>query len=70
MTHDEFKRTSPFIRLANELPGARDDMGSYSIAVAALGDDKRVLMVVKRHLLLLNRASAEELQDHSCALLQ
>ncbi|ADP10952.1 CDP-diacylglycerol pyrophosphatase [Erwinia sp. Ejp617] len=70
VTRDEFKRTSPFIRLANELPGARDDMGSYGIAVAALGDDKRVLMVVKRHLLLLNRASAEELQDHSCALLK
>ncbi|CCG85481.1 CDP-diacylglycerol phosphotidylhydrolase [Erwinia piriflorinigrans CFBP 5888] len=70
VTRDEFKRTSPFIRLANELPGARDDMGSYGMAVAALGDGKRVLMVVKRHLLSLNLASAEELQDHSCALLK
>lgn len=69
VTRDEFKRTSPFIRLANELPDARDEMGSYGIAIAALGSGKRVLMVVKGNLLLLNRASAEELQDHSCALL-
>ena len=45
-------------------------MGSYGVAIAALGDGKRVLMVVKRNLLLLNRASAEELQDHSCAILK
>ncbi|VTT28892.1 CDP-diacylglycerol pyrophosphatase [Klebsiella pneumoniae] len=70
ITRDEFKRTSPFIRIANELPGAREEMGSYGIAIAALGDGKRVLMVVKRNLLLLNRASAEELQDHSCAILK
>lgn len=70
ITRDEFKRTSPFIRIANELPGAREEMGSYGVAIAALGDGKRVLMVVKRNLLLLNRASAEELQDHSCAILK
>ena len=70
MTRDEFKRTSPFIRIANELPGARDDMGSYGIAIAVLADGRRVLMVVKRNLLRLNRASAEELQDHSCALVK
>lgn len=69
VSRDEFKRTSPFIRIANELPGARDNMGSYGIAIAALEDGKRVLMVVKRNLLLLNRASAEELQDHRCTLL-
>ncbi|NKG32844.1 CDP-diacylglycerol diphosphatase [Erwinia rhapontici] len=69
ISRDEFKRTSPFIRMANELPGARENMGSYGIAIAALGDGRRVLMVVKRNLLLLNRASAEELQDHRCALL-
>lgn len=70
ISRDEFKRTSPFIRIARELPGAGDEMGSYGIAIAALGDGRRVLMVVKRNLLLLNRASAEELQDHSCALLK
>ncbi|QGU89444.1 CDP-diacylglycerol diphosphatase [Erwinia sorbitola] len=70
ITRDEFKRTSPFIRLANELPGARENMGSYGIAIAALGEGKRAMMVVKSNLLMLNRASAEELQDHSCALLK
>lgn len=69
ISRDEFKRTSPFIRIANELPDARENMGSYGIAIAALEDGKRVLMVVKRNLLLLNRASAEELQDHRCTLL-
>ncbi|WP_455820525.1 CDP-diacylglycerol diphosphatase [Pseudomonas cerasi] len=69
ISRDEFKRTSPFIRIANELPGARESMGSYGIAIAALSDGRRVLMVVKRNLFLLNRASAEELQDHRCTLL-
>ena len=70
ITRDEFKRTSPFIRIANELPEAREEMGSYGIAVAAMGDGVRVLMVVKRDLLRMNRASAEELQDHSCTILK
>ncbi|MFU9136401.1 CDP-diacylglycerol diphosphatase [Erwinia tasmaniensis] len=69
VTRDEFKRTSPFIRLAAELPGAHEEMGKYSIAVAALADGRRALLVVKRNLLVLNRASAEELQDHSCQIL-
>lgn len=70
ITRDEFKRTSPFIRIANELPGAQEKMGSYGIAIAALKDGRRALMVVERNWLLLNRGSAEELQDHSCALLK
>ncbi|WP_034918469.1 CDP-diacylglycerol diphosphatase [Erwinia sp. 9145] len=70
ITRDEMKRTSPFIRIANELPGAREEMGKYSIAIAALPDGRRALMVTKRNLLKLNRASAEELQDHSCQILQ
>lgn len=69
VTRDEIKRISPFVRIANELPGARDEMGKYSFAVAALSNDRRALMVVKRNLLLLNPASAEELQDHRCQLL-
>ncbi|MBV4368748.1 CDP-diacylglycerol diphosphatase [Erwinia phyllosphaerae] len=70
VTRDELKKTSPFIRVANELPGAREEMGKYGIAVAAMPDGRRVLMVIKRNLLMLNRGSAEELQDHSCAILQ
>lgn len=70
VTRDEFKRTSPFILIAAEIPQAREQMGRYGLAVAALADGSRVLMVVKRNWLMTNRASAEELQDHDCALLK
>ena len=70
VSRDELKKTSPFVRIANELPGAREERGKYGIAVAAMPGGRRVLMVIKRNLLLLNRGSAEELQDHSCAILQ
>ncbi|WP_338559322.1 CDP-diacylglycerol diphosphatase [Erwinia sp. E_sp_B04_7] len=69
-TRDDIKKMSPFIRIANELPGAREEMGNYGVAVAALPDGRRALMVIKRNLLLLNRGSAEELQDHSCSILK
>lgn len=70
ISKDEFKRTSPFIRIANELPDARDEMGKYGVAVAAMPNGRRALMVIKRNLLLLNQGSAEELQDHSCKILK
>lgn len=70
ITRDEFKRTSPFIRIANELPDAREEMGKYGVAVAAMPNGRRALMVIKRNLLLLNQGSAEELQDHSCKILK
>jgi len=70
LTREELKKTSPFVRIANELPGAREEMGKYGIALAAMPGGRRALMVIKRNLLLLNRGSAEELQDHSCAILQ
>ena len=52
ITRDEFKRTSPFIRIASELPGARENMGRYGVAIAALKDGRRALMVVERNWLL------------------
>lgn len=70
LTKDEMLKTSPFIIVANEIPGAREEMYKYGIAFATLSDGRRVLMVVKRNLLLLNRGSAEELQDHSCSILK
>lgn len=70
LTRDELKRTSPFIRIASELPGAREEMGKYGIAIAAMPNGRRALMVIKRNLLMLNRGSAEELQDHSCKILR
>lgn len=69
ITRDELKRKSPFMYLANEIPGAREEMGHYGIAIAALADGRRVMMVIQRNLLTMNRASAEEIQDHSCGQL-
>ena len=69
VTRDEIKKMSPFIRIANELPGAREEMYKYGIAIAALPDGRRALMVIKRNLLLMNKGSAEELQDHTCDIL-
>lgn len=69
-TRDEIKRMSPFLRVANEIPGAREEMHKYGIAVASLSNGRRVLMVIKRNLLMMNNASAEELQDHSCAIIK
>lgn len=70
VTRDEMKKMSPFLRIAKEIPGAREEMNKYGIAVAALPDGRRALMVIKRNLLLLNKGSAEELQDHSCRLVK
>ncbi|EOS94643.1 CDP-diacylglycerol diphosphatase [Erwinia tracheiphila] len=70
LTGDEMQKSSPFIHVANELPGAREEMYKYGIAVASLPDGRRAIMVIKRNLLLLNRGSAEELQDHSCSILK
>jgi len=70
LTRDELLNTSPFIRVANELLGAREEMYKYGIAIASLPDGRKALMVIKRNLLLLNRGSAEELQDHNCSILR
>ncbi|UTH75536.1 CDP-diacylglycerol diphosphatase [Chromobacterium sp. IIBBL 290-4] len=62
----------PFRLLADELPDARDDMGSYGMALlpAKFADgDGFVLLATRANLLRGNRASAEELQDHDCKVL-
>lgn len=69
VTRDELKRKSPFMYLASEIPGAREEMGHFGIAIAALQDGRRIMMVLQRNLLTMNRASAEEIQEHSCGLL-
>ena len=63
------KAQSPFRRLADEMPGAKDDMGSWSIALAeARGDGKPTLI------LLADRAEGAEggrltdLLDPECAI--
>ncbi|PIJ49892.1 CDP-diacylglycerol diphosphatase [Erwinia sp. OLTSP20] len=68
VSRDEFNHKSPFLYLSEEVPGARQAMGHYGIAVAALNDGRWAMMVIERNLLTLNRASAEDIQDHRCAL--
>lgn len=65
----ELVRRSPFLMLAQEVPGARKHMGRYALAMAQQPDSSFVLLATERNLLNLNLASAEQLQDHDCALL-
>lgn len=70
LTPAELWQQSLFIRIASEIPDARGEMGKYGLALAALPDGRLALMALERNWLLLNRGSAEELQDHSCQILQ
>lgn len=54
ITRDEFKRTSPFIRVAAELPDARNHMENVGIAIAALSNGRRALMVTQSRIRQLN----------------
>ena len=65
----ELAQQSVFIRLAEEVPHARGEMGKYGLALARLPDG-RALLALERNWLKLNRGSAEELQDHQCRLLE
>lgn len=56
--------------LAEEVPDAREHMGSYALAVVRQSDDSFVLLATQRNLLAFNLASAEEIQDHQCEILQ
>lgn len=69
LTPDELTRQSAFIRLADERPEARSEMGKYGLALAGLSDGRLVLMALERNWLLLNSGSAEEVQDHACQLI-
>lgn len=69
VTESELAQRSPFVMLAEEVPEARDHMGRYALAMVRQSDDAFVLLVTKRNLLTLNRASAEEIQDHDCKIL-
>ncbi|EAV7863860.1 CDP-diacylglycerol diphosphatase [Salmonella enterica] len=69
VTESELAQRSPFMMLAEEVPEARDHMGRYGLAVVRQSDGSFVLLATERNLLTLNRASAEEIQDHSCAIL-
>ncbi|AMG92325.1 MULTISPECIES: CDP-diacylglycerol diphosphatase [Citrobacter] len=69
VTESELAQRSPFMMLAEEVPEARERMGSYALALARQSDDAFVLLATQRNMLAFNRASAEEIQDHDCKLL-
>ena len=61
---------SPVVMLAEGAPEAGDHMGRFALAMAQQGDGSFGLMATERNLLRLNRASAEEIQDHQCDILK
>ncbi|WP_039055237.1 CDP-diacylglycerol diphosphatase [Enterobacter sp. Bisph1] len=70
VTAEELAQRSPFLMLAEEVPEAKAHMGRYALAMAQQADGTFVLLATERNLLALNLASAEELQDHQCDILQ
>ena len=69
LSNEELAQQSAFIRLANEVPHARTEMGQYGLALAALPDGRLALLALERNWLKLNSGSAEELQDHKCQIM-
>ncbi|BAW57682.1 CDP-diacylglycerol pyrophosphatase [Helicobacter pylori] len=70
VTESELAQKSPFIMLAKEMPNARKRMGDYGLAVVQQSDNSFVLLATRFNPLTSNRASAEEIQDHECAILR
>lgn len=70
VTITELKQQGAFRLLAQGVEGAKDNMGSYGMAMTALPEGGFLLLAVKRNLWQMNLASAEEIQDHSCQILR
>lgn len=70
VTEAELVQRSPFLMLAEEVPEAKAHMGRFALAMVQQADDSFVLLATERNWLALNRASAEEIQDHQCDILK
>ena len=68
-TAAELQHSCAFRLLADEVAGAKDNMGRYGLAMTALPDGAFLLLASQASLTKLHRASVEELQDHDCNLL-
>lgn len=66
----ELQQLGAFRLLTQGVEGADENMGSYGMAMTALPGGDFLLLAVKRNVWQLNLASAEEIQDHSCQVLQ
>lgn len=70
VTDAELVQRSPFVMLAEEVPEAKAHMGRFALAMVPQADGSFVLLATERNLLAFNLASAEEIQDHQCAILK
>ena len=68
---EQLDRANPFTLLADGLPGARKDMGQHTLVVigALFSNGHPGFIILDDHIdpASGDRASGEELQDHSCA---
>jgi len=69
VTAAELGEKGAFRLLAEGVPQARQQMGHYGIAMVSLNGGDFLLLATQRDVLQLNQASAEEIQDHQCTLL-
>ncbi|MBS0967982.1 CDP-diacylglycerol diphosphatase [Chimaeribacter arupi] len=70
VTPEEFAHEGAFRLLAEGVPGAKEKMGHYGLAMVRAKSGDFLLLAIERDLLSLNLASAETLQDHECRLLE
>jgi CDP-diacylglycerol pyrophosphatase len=72
INQDTLLGEDPFKVLANQVLDARSDMGKYTLVVVGMtfpdGAPGFVLLADRANLLAGDRASGEQLQDHSCAI--
>ncbi len=61
----DLAHTNPFVLLADGIPGARADMGHYTLVL--VGAKSGFVLLAGRATGITNRGSGEELQDHACA---
>jgi CDP-diacylglycerol pyrophosphatase len=66
LSQPELGTINPFVLLADGVPGARVDMGSYTLVV--VGDPGGFVLLAGHANGAGDRGSGEELQDHACAL--
>ncbi len=70
VTASDLKKQGAFRLLAKGVPRSKGRMGSFGLAMTALPGGDFLLLATERSLLPFTLASAEEIQDHDCRVLQ
>lgn len=65
----ELNNKGAFRLLAEGIPAAKEDRGHFGMAMTAAPGGEFLLLATERNLLTVNLASAEEIQDHQCHVL-